>query len=83
MGFGARLQALREQAGISQTELAKRAGISVDSVQNWEQERTKPRLDALGQLAAALGVSLDMLVLAPEAKGPRKKRPRGRPRKEK
>jgi transcriptional regulator with XRE-family HTH domain len=82
MGFAARLQELREGAGLSQPGLADRAGIPVDSIQNWEQGRTRPRLDALLKLARALDVSLDTLVVAEEAGPARPRRPRGRPRKD-
>lgn len=98
MGFGGTLQRLREAAGFSQDELADRAGIPVDSVQNWEQGRTKPRLDGLLKLARALGVAVDDLAAGaldtdksgkkrgrpakPKAEAPAPKRPRGRPRKD-
>jgi transcriptional regulator with XRE-family HTH domain len=81
MGFGVQLRSARIAAGLSQEELADKAGISVDSIQNWEQGRTRPRLTALGNLALALGVSLDTLILAGK-NGPEGKQPRGRPRKE-
>jgi transcriptional regulator with XRE-family HTH domain len=68
-----RLRRIREELGLSQSELAARCGLSIDSIQNWEQGRTQPRLPALMQLAACLGVSLDTLVTGP------KRRP-GRPR---
>lgn len=80
MGFGDQLRTARERAGLSQQELAEKAGISVDSIQNWEQGRTRPRLPALGKLAQALGVSLDVLVIGGETKQP--PRPRGRPKKD-
>jgi transcriptional regulator with XRE-family HTH domain len=80
MGFGVQLRAAREAAGLSQQGLADRAGIKVDSIQNWEQDRTMPRLPALGLLAAALGVSLDTLIIGNGSKD-EGKRPRGRPRK--
>lgn len=80
MGFGDQLRTARERAGLSQQELADKAGISIDSVQNWEQGRTRPRLPALGQLAQALGVSLDVLVIGGEKPTPA--RPRGRPKKD-
>lgn len=83
MSFGIRLQTLREQAGLSQTALAERAGMSVDSIQNWEQGRTQPRLDALPRLARALGVSIDSLVVNGTDENGGRKRPRGRPSKPK
>jgi transcriptional regulator with XRE-family HTH domain len=82
MGFGVQLRTARERAGLSQQKLADKAGISVDSIQNWEQGRTRPRLPALGQLAQALGVSLDLLIMGSEDKPPAEPaRRRGRPRK--
>ncbi len=81
MGFGATLQSLRERMGLSQGQLAERAGVSVDSIQNWEQDRTRPRLEALPKLAKALGVALDELVVLNGGNG-RRKRGRGRPPKE-
>jgi transcriptional regulator with XRE-family HTH domain len=79
MGFAEQLRLLREAAGLSQQELAGKASISVDSIQNWEQGRTRPRLTALGQFASALGVSLDLLIMGGTGK-PDSKRPRGRPK---
>src|SRR6266516_1940876 len=81
MGFASQLRKLREAAGLSQPALAERAGISFDSIQNWEQGRTRPRLEALGRLARALGATVDALLATGEeaADNPR---PRGRPRKE-
>ncbi len=80
MAFGSRLRRLRENRGLSQAQLAEKAGVPIDSVQNWEQGRTRPRLEALGKLAGALGASVDALVTpGPEEKD--EPRPRGRPRK--
>jgi transcriptional regulator with XRE-family HTH domain len=81
MGFGVQLRSARDAAGLSQQELANKAGIAVDSIQNWEQERTRPRLQALGKLASALGVSLDVLVMSEEDDKAEVQRRRGRPRK--
>jgi transcriptional regulator with XRE-family HTH domain len=72
--FKDRLRALREALGLSQSELAARCGVKLDSVQNWEQGRTEPRLSALIQLAQGLGVSLDTLA------GLQTKKRRGRPK---
>src|SRR3954464_14364681 len=83
MSFGSKLTALREKAQLSQATLAERAGISIDSIQNWEQGRTRPRLEALGKLARALGVGVDALIPTDNgAGGESTKRPRGRPRKD-
>jgi transcriptional regulator with XRE-family HTH domain len=62
VSFAANLQRLREEAGLSQTELARQAGLSIDSLRNWEQAKALPRIDAVVKLAAALSVPVDALV---------------------
>ena len=79
MGFASNLRRAREAAGLSQAALADRAGVPLNSVQNWEQGVTRPRLEALPRLADALGVGLD--ALAADVRSPDESRPRGRPRK--
>ena len=77
MSFGVRLRELREREGLSQSGLAERVGIPIDSIQNWEQGRTRPRIEALGKLARALGVTVDELVQEdPKPPGPAAKRSR-------
>ncbi|WP_405702483.1 helix-turn-helix domain-containing protein [Streptomyces sp. NBC_01383] len=56
-GFGERLHALRTGAGISQEQLAQRAGISVRALSNMERGRARgPRLRTVEALVAALGL---------------------------
>ncbi|MBI1913602.1 MAG: helix-turn-helix transcriptional regulator [Planctomycetes bacterium] len=59
--MGERLQDLRLSAGLSQSQLARRASIPTASLKNWEQGLRLPRLDAAYRLAKALGISLDLL----------------------
>ena len=40
---GADVVALRRLVGMTQEEFARAAGISVDTLQNWEQGRRKPQ----------------------------------------
>ena len=85
MSFAANLQRLREDATLTQAELARQAGLSIDSLRNWEQDKALPKIDAVVKLATALGVSVDALTLgafasAPPADAP--PRARGRPRKD-
>jgi transcriptional regulator with XRE-family HTH domain len=61
MGFGVMLKTMRESAGLSQSALAKRAGVPVRSIQNWEQGHRIPRIDTLPKLAQALGVPVGTL----------------------
>jgi transcriptional regulator with XRE-family HTH domain len=86
MGFGERLKRAREWAGLSQAELARRAGLSVRNVQNWEQGHREPMASHLPALAAALGVGVEALLfdgarvelLAAPPEGKPAAKPRGR-----
>lgn len=53
--FPARLVALRERAGLSQSELARRASLSRQQIRNYEAGASEPTISALIALAAALG----------------------------
>lgn len=59
------LQSLREAAGLTQTELAARAGVSRQAIGAVEAGRHLPRVDAALALAAALAVDVEDL-FAPE-----------------
>lgn len=59
--FGQRLQRLRQEAGMSQSQLAMTAAIPLGTLRNLEQDRRIPRLDRADALARAMGVSLDKL----------------------
>ena len=52
---------LREAAGLTQRELADRAGASQKSVSSWEAGERVPSPAALARLAAALGVPTEAL----------------------
>ena len=62
MSLGKNIQRLREALGISQSVLAQRANVKIDSLRNWEQDRRSPLLDTAGRVARTLGVSLDELL---------------------
>lgn len=55
---GARLRVLREQRGLSQRELAKRAGVSNAIISLIEQNRTSPSVGSLKKVLDGLPVSL-------------------------
>src|SRR5437867_2757692 len=81
MSFGRTLAALREAAGLRQADLAQRAGVSIDTLRGWEQERYLPRVDDAYRLAKALGVSIEELIRAndmEEAPAPKPRPPRPR-----
>lgn len=58
------MRAMREQAGLSQEELAVRAQVSRATVQNIERDRTDPRRAVLRRLAEALGTDVASLTPA-------------------
>ena len=60
--LGARIAALRRQAGLSQTQLAQRLQISPSAVGMYEQGRREPSLDTVVAMAAVFGVSTDYLL---------------------
>ena len=64
MRFPELLQKLRKKAGLSQSGLAKKAGLSVRSIQNWEQGHRRPSVQGIIALAQGLEVSAEVLLAA-------------------
>lgn len=62
--FPTRLRAQRAESGLTQAELAARAGLQQAHVAHYEAGRRAPSLRNLCRLADALGISLDALVAA-------------------
>ena len=56
-----RIKELREQCGISQSELARRMGVKHTSVIQWENGKSMPAAAKLPKLAAVLGVEIGEL----------------------
>jgi transcriptional regulator with XRE-family HTH domain len=73
--MGQRLQRLRQEAGMSQSQLSKMTGIPIGTLRNWEQGRRMPLLDTAGRVARAIGVSLDDLWIE-ETVAEKRKKPR-------
>jgi DNA-binding XRE family transcriptional regulator len=55
--LGARLKSLRQAAGLTQAELARRTGIHRPNIARVEAGRHTPSLETLTRLAAAIGVT--------------------------
>jgi transcriptional regulator with XRE-family HTH domain len=85
MAFPELLRKLREKAGLSQSGLAKKAGLSVRSIQNWEQGHRGPSAQGIIALAQGLKVSAEVLLAALRRADTKKgkSRQRGRPAKDK
>ena len=62
----AKLKELREEAGLTQTELAEKLFISAQSVSKWENGLSEPDIDTLCALADIFKVSIDTLVARKE-----------------
>lgn len=60
------LKELREQAGLSQGELAKLCGVAPNTVYFWESGRTLPRLMQQRNLVKALNCTAEELWAALE-----------------
>jgi transcriptional regulator with XRE-family HTH domain len=66
-----RLRELRTQRGFTLEEVAGRSSIDVSTLSRLESGKRRLALDHLPRLAAALSVSTDDLLRAPEAEDPR------------
>lgn len=67
--FGDRLTGAREDAGMTQDQLARRLGVKRKSLERWENDHTFPRANHLSMLAGLLNVSIPWL-LSGEGIGP-------------
>ena len=91
--IGKRITAMREQMGLTQTDLARLLNISPSRISDFERgAKTDCNVSTVKRLARVLGVSIDYLVgtwdqdealgdAAPVAEAPAATRRRGRPRK--
>src|SRR5579875_3867528 len=80
-GFAVRLRAVREQAGLSQRELAERAGCNVFTLSKLERGTQEPAWPLVLALARALGVECMAFQPTGNQLPEESARPRGRPRK--
>ena len=51
----------RRRAGLSQSELAKKAGVGLPTLKRFEQGLSNPKLSTISKLAAALNTSIDAI----------------------
>ncbi|SNU87154.1 DNA-binding protein [Streptococcus merionis] len=59
--IGEQIKHLRLDAGLSQTQLAERLGISNQAVSKWETNFSQPDITLLPDLATIFGISIDSL----------------------
>lgn len=60
--FGDRLARAREYAGMDQGQLARRLGVKLATIRNWEDDRSEPRANRLSMLSGLLAVSIIWLM---------------------
>lgn len=63
MDIGTNLRTLREKRELSQEKLAELAGVSKETVADWENGVRTPSVEELNGLHESLGVSMDELIL--------------------
>ncbi|MCR4819304.1 MAG: XRE family transcriptional regulator [Fretibacterium sp.] len=59
--IGARIKAVRKSLGISQEELAEKAGVHHNTIARWEREELDPRRASIVKLASALHTTVAYL----------------------
>jgi transcriptional regulator with XRE-family HTH domain len=57
--FAARLRELREAAELTQVQLAKAAGVHIQTFMRWERGETEPTFTQLCAIASAVGKTLN------------------------
>lgn len=60
--FGDRLAGARDAAGLTQKDLARRLGVKLGTLRNWEDDLNEPRANKLQMASGLLGVSLTWLL---------------------
>ena len=59
--YGTRIRAARENAGMTQSELAKKLNIPYQGIGQWERGVRTPKIETLKRISSALGVSFSQL----------------------
>ena len=61
--FGDRLAAARNNASMTQGQLARRLGVKLTTVKGWEDDVSEPRANKLQMMAGLLNVSVGWLLI--------------------
>ncbi len=62
ISFGKKIAALRKQAKMSQTDLAKKLGTSVSVISRYERDEMIPSIDTAKKLASVLDTTIAYLL---------------------
>jgi transcriptional regulator with XRE-family HTH domain len=68
--FGDRLALAREGQNLTQEQLARRLGLRLQTIRNWEFDRSEPRANRLQMIAGFLNVSMIWLLTGEGEGGP-------------
>ena len=60
--IGGRIESARHQLGFSINQLARRIGVQRKTLENWENDRSEPRVDKLMKLAGVIQVPMIWLL---------------------
>lgn len=59
------IKAARVNANLTQGAFAKRVGVGVKTVQNWEAGASSPRADKMPEICAVLGCKIEDIIFLP------------------
>lgn len=60
--IGKNISKFRKEQEMTQDQLAERLHVTRQAVSNWENGKTQPDVETLGQLAECLGVSVETMI---------------------
>lgn len=69
MNIGERIKQIREEKGLTQEEVAQRAGVTAASLSRWENNEREPTFQNVEKVAQALGVTMAVMVKEPRKPG--------------
>ena len=61
--FGDRIAAARDAAGMTPEQFARRIGVKLKTLQNWEADISEPRANKLSMISGLLNVSIGWLLM--------------------
>jgi transcriptional regulator with XRE-family HTH domain len=67
MTIGSRIKELRKKEGLTQKGLAAKVGVEYQAIQQWEKDKTAPKLKYQDELATALKTSKQYLMYGSDA----------------
>ena len=59
------IKAARVNAGLTQTEFAKKIRVGVKTVQNWESGASSPRADKMPEICEVLNCGIENIIFLP------------------